>query len=165
MRLALPEDAATIGFLRASVWNSTYRGIYPDELLDQYPFELYLEKDTLLLRSPLQHWYLFSDGERPVGYFSFGPYNYGSYQDFTLCINHLYILEDYHGMGLGKRAFSVIKEYCHQQHIQKFFCGCNANNLPAISFYRHMGGIQGDQADPTLPKKDQIIHFEFYLGD
>jgi hypothetical protein len=28
-----------------------------------------------------------------------------------------------------------------------------------------MGGIQGDDADTTLPKEDQIIHFEFYLGD
>ena len=36
---------------------------------------------------------------------------------------------------------------------------------PAIAFYRHMGGIQGDDFPQDVPKEDQIIHFEFYIGD
>lgn len=159
------EDTLAIVHLRKQIWLQTYRGIYPDEMLDQYPYLLYLERDKRHIASADQHWYLFLDGPQQIGYFAFGPSHYGGYKDFELCLNHLYLLDGYKRQGLGTIAISVITEYCHQHGIRKFFCGCNANNLPAIAFYRHMGGIQGDEAPPDVPKEDQIIHFEFYLGE
>ena len=165
IRRALPEDARLISETRKVVWEETYRGIYPDEKLDKYDVSYYEQRDREHISNDAEHYYLFLDGKRCVGYFSYGPYHYGSYKDFDLCINHLYILSEYKAIGLGKSAFRQIIEYCHANKIEKFFCGCNANNIPAISFYRHMGGIQGGHADVTLPKEDQIIHFEFYLGD
>ena len=126
---------------------------------------LYTQRDREKILEAGNYYYLFMDGANCVGYFSFGPYHYGTYKDCTLCINHLYICKDYQGQGLSSFAFSVIREYCMQQGIDRFFCGCNANNLPAIAFYRHMGGITGDSPRMDVPKEDQIIHFEFYLGD
>lgn len=162
---ATVKDAATIAQTRYLVWQQTYRGIYPDDKLDAYDFDAYAKKDFNLLSDPANHYYLFMDGEKCVGYFSFGPYHYGKYKDFDLCINHLYIVDGYKGRGLGRRAFQEIMEACRQAGYRKYFCGCNASNLSGISFYRHMGGIEGDQPDLTLPKEDQIIHFEFYLGE
>ena len=162
---ATSQDAAMIAKTRKIVWDQTYRGIYSDSKLDQYDFAQYEQRDREKISQPDQHYFLFLDEGRCVGYFSFGPYHYGVYKDFTLCLNHLYVIREYQGKGLGKMAFSRIVEYCQKQHIRKFFYGCNANNIPAMAFYRHMGGKQGDTFDPALPKEDQIIHFEFYLGE
>ena len=150
---------------RRTVWNETYRGIYPNEKLDGYDVDYFEARDAEKLSEPEHHYYLFMDGSNCAGYFSFGPYHYKTYKDFSLCINNLYIRNGYKGQGLGTRAFDTVREYCKEQGISKFFCGCNANNKPAIGFYRHLGGIQGDTFLPDVPKEDQIIHFEFYLGD
>lgn len=158
-------DAATVARTRQQVWQQTYRGIYPDPKLDNYDLTRYTEQDRIKIADSANHYFLFWDKDVCVGYFSFGPYHYGSYKDFDLCINHLYILDGYKGRGLGRWAFDTIIEYCRQEGRNKFFCGCNANNLPAVTFYRHMGGIQGDMPDISLPAEDHIIHFEFYLGD
>lgn len=159
------QDAPLLAQTRKIVWQETYRGIYPDDMLDDYDLPAYTLKDAQRIAEPGNHYYLFFDGEECVGYFSFGPYHYGTYKDFKICLNHLYILRDYKGQGLGKRAFAVLRDYCKEQGIDKFFCGCNANNLPAIAFYRYMSGIEGDKALQDVPKHDQIIHFEFYLGE
>ena len=164
-RKATPEDAHFIARTRRLVWQETYRGIYSDEKLDHYDVVAYTIADRERIDDPHNHYYLFMDGESCAGYFSFGPYHYGRYKDFELCINHLYIRKEYQGMGLGKYAFSVIQEYCKRNRICRFFCGCNANNLPAVAFYRHMGGKVGDHPRADVPKQDQIIHFEFYLGE
>ena len=165
LKKATAADASLLAETRRTVWKETYRGIYPDSMLDEYDLELYTQKDAQRIREPGNHYFLFVDGHECIGYFSFGPYHYGNYKDFEICLNHLYIRKAYQGQGLGKTAISVLWDHCNEQGIDRFFCGCNANNLPAIAFYRHMGGIQGDEAPRYVPKHDQIIHFEFYLGD
>ena len=165
MLKASPEDARILAETRRTVWEETYRGIYPDAMLDGYDVAHYTERDRQRLEDPNHVYYLFMDGQTCVGYFSFGPYNYGTYKNFALCLNNLYILNSHKGIGLGQQAFHVIRQYCRDCEIDRFFCGCNANNLPAVTFYRHMGGIQGDEVPLDVPPQDQIIHFEFYLGE
>ena len=165
LRPARPEDAPLITNTRRAVWEQTYRGIYPDEKLDHYDHEHHLQRDTQLLSDPLQHYYLFFDGDRCVGYFSFGPYNYGTYKDFTLCLNSLYVLDGCKGRGLGRMAFSTLRAYAREQGIDRFFCGCNVHNLRAQGFYRHMGGQTGEICTGHADKSEDIIYFEFYTGD
>ena len=160
---ASAADAPVIAATRQLVWDQTYRGIYPDETIDSYDLAFYTDRDRRRMEEPDQHYYLFMDENRCVGYFSYGPYHYGQYKDFQVCLNNLYILDGFKGCGLGKQALSILREYCRNLGLDKFFCGCNANNHPAINFYRHMGGIAGDEARTDVPKQDQIIHFEFFL--
>lgn len=162
---AVPEDALLITETRRLVWNQTYRGIYPDHKLDQYDYEYHLNRDSELLCNPHHHYYLFMDGDHCVGYFSFGPYNYGAYKDFSLCLNSLYVLDGYKGRGLGKLAFARLRDYAKQQGIGRFFCGCNAHNVAAQGFYRYMGGVPGQICTGHADKSEDVIHFEFYTGD
>ena len=165
IRKACTKDALLITKTRRMVWEQTYRGIYPDHKLDFYDYEFHLNRDTSLLQCPSQHYYLFMDQDRCVGYFSYGPYNYGQYKDFDLCLNSLYILEGYKGRGLGKRAFEQLCAFALAQGIHRFFCGCNVHNAKAQGFYRHMGGIPGTISTGHEDKSEDIIHFEFYLGE
>lgn len=147
------------------VWEQTYRGIYPDEMLDQYDFAQHLQKDEARLASAGHHHYLFMDADRCIGYFSFGSANYGPYKDFTLCLNSLYICDGYKGHGLGTQAFRVVREYCAAHGLSKFYCGCNVHNPKAQGFYRHMGGIVGLISTGHANRSEDILHYEFYLGE
>ncbi len=149
---------------RQAVWQQTYRGIYPDDMLDHDDLEAFARRDRQRILDPRHRYYLFLDGGVCAGYVSFGPGNFGPYKNFSLCLNNLYIRKDYQGQGLGKRAFALLRQYCGSHGIEKFFCGCNAHNLPACSFYRHMGGRPGTMSCGHESKADDIIHFEFYLG-
>ena len=162
---ASQEDAIKIAVTRRIVWKETYPGIYPEQMWEEYDVQTYAAHDAKRIAQPEENYYVFLDGEQCVGYFSFGPYHHGTYKDFSVCLNHLYIRKSHQGQGLGKRAFDVVRAFCKEQGIDKFFCGCNANNAPALAFYRHMGGIQGDEPRLDVPPMDQIQHFEFYLGE
>ena len=150
---------------RRIVWEQTYRGIYPDTMIDAYDFEHHLQRDRDLIASPQHLYYLYMDGASCIGYFSFGPYNYGSYKDFSLCLNSLYICEGYKGKGLGKQAFEILKSFAKEHGITKYFCGCNVHNPAAQGLYSHMGGMIGDISTGHENKSEDIIHFEFYLGE
>ncbi len=163
-RKAAPSDAPLIARVRKIVWQETYRGIYPDAMLDGDDLEEATTRFAARIADTAHHVYLYFDGEVCAGYFAFGPSNFGPYKDFGLCLNNLYLRREYKGMGLGKQAFHVIFAHCQENRIDKFFCGCNLHNQNAVAFYRHMGGAQGDA--PVLHDQpyDDIIHFEFYTG-
>ena len=165
LKKASALDAIKIAETRRIVWQETYQGIYPDRMWEDYDLQTYAAHDAQRICEPGEKYYVYLDENRCVGYFSFGPYHHGTYKDFPVCLNHLYIRKSHQGRGLGKLAFATIWQYCTRQGITKFFCGCNANNLPAMTFYRHMGGMEGDQPRQDVPKMDQIVHFEFYLGE
>ena len=165
IRKASVADAVTIGQIRKIVWSETYRGIYPDEKIDQYDVQFHLERDSRILSDENQHFYLFETENCCVGYFSFGKSLYGPYKDYELCLNSLYLCREYKGKGLGKQAFALLRNFAREQGIEKFFCGCNAHNTPAQGFYLHMGGVPGISYTGHPDKSEDIIHFEFTTGD
>ncbi len=162
-RKAVPGDAFLLAATRCAVWRETYRGIYADEQLDHYDLEAQAQRDARQLADSRHHCYLFMDGLQCAGYFSYGPSNFGPYKDFALCLNQLYIRNGYKGQGLGRSAFQHLRAYCAQQGIGAFFCGCNIHNTPAVGFYRHMDGVEGDLPSPHPDPADDIISFDSNL--
>ena len=165
IRKASVADAPTIAATRCIVWEETYRGIYPDEMLDRYDFEMHRQKDAERLAQIEHTFYLFMDKDICAGYFSFGPPNYGPYKDFSLCLNSLYVRNAYQGIGLGRKAFEILRAYALKHELREFFCGCNIHNKNAQAFYRHMGGKEGLAFLGHENRSEDIIHFEFYLGE
>lgn len=41
------SDADLLGQLRQKAWSFTYRGIYPDEMIDQFDYAWHKERDLL----------------------------------------------------------------------------------------------------------------------
>lgn len=164
-RRAAASDARTLTETRRKVWATTYRGIYPDEMIDQYDYARHSVRDAQRISDPENDVFLAWDGEQCVGYFYYGPCGYGTYRDFDLCLNSLYFLLEYRRMGLGSRVFAQLRQVCRERGLTKFFCGCSCHNLPAQAFYRKMGGIVGEVHDGHADKAEDILYFEFYLGD
>ena len=164
-RRATVDDVRTLTETRQKIWATTYRGIYPDEMIDQYDFDCHAARDVLRITDARNDVFLAWDGGRCVGYFYYGPCGYGSYRDFELCLNSLYFLPEYRRMGLGRRVFAQLKAVCRVRNIRKFFCGCSCHNAPAQAFYRKMGGVVGEIHDGHANKAEDILYFEFYLGE
>ena len=163
-REAVPSDAPVLTDTRRKAWGSTYRGIYPDEMIDNFDFACYLARDVKRIEDPEQLVYLLMDGDTCGGYLCIGPPAWGAYKDFGFCLNALYILPPYQGQGFGRQAFALTAAECRRRGFQKFFCGCNAHNHKARNFYGHMGGHLGAaRLGHRNPAEDQV-YFEFALN-
>ncbi|MBR4194125.1 MAG: GNAT family N-acetyltransferase [Oscillospiraceae bacterium] len=161
---AAPEDAPILTETRRRVWDATYRGIYPDEMIDDYDYPFHSSRDLARISDPKNVVWLAMDGADCVGYLYVGPCGYGPYKDFDFCLNSLYFLPPYQHRGLGKLAFALVTEECRRFGFDKFFCGCNAHNFNARSFYEHMGGVLGAQSVGHENKAEDQVYYEFYLN-
>ena len=164
-RLARPDDAPILTATRQMVWDATYRGIYPDEMIDDYAFKIHLTRDNKRIADPRNTVWLAMDGDNCVGYLYVGPCGYGQYKDFDFCLNSLYFLPPYQGKGLGRAAFELAAAECRRRGFDKFFCGCSAHNHRARGFYEHMGGVLGAQSVGHANKAQDLVYYEFCLGE
>ena len=130
---AKEEDAKNISKLRAEIWNTTYRGIYRDELIDHYDFAYHESRDLQRIRDNSYHVYLILDRDNPIGYFYFQD-------DGEVHIQSLYVLLPYQNNGIGKEAFEIARAYCRNKSYKEFTCNCNQHNYKARAFYEHIGG-------------------------
>lgn len=141
IRRALLEDAATIIATRQKAWAATYRGIYPDAMIDDFDWEWHLEAEMRRLSHPDFYCHLVMDKGKCVGYLSYGPVCTGVWKDFRFRLHSLYLLPSYQRMGLGKRLFQLAQQACEEMGYRKLFLDCHPHNSNALSFYVHMGGV------------------------
>ena len=130
---ALTRDARTITRLRRVVWDETYRGIYPDEAIDNYCEAFHEARDLARILDPDHEVFVIRNDGTPVGYFSF------IHKD-KVHITSLYVIRSCKGLGAGSRAIDTVREYCKAHFLPSFTVNCNEHNLPARAFYEHMGG-------------------------
>lgn len=159
------EDCRTLAETRKRVWEATYRGIYPDEMIDRYDPEAKALQDRVTIEDEKQTVYLLFDEDDCVGYYCYGPSLHGSYKDFSLCLNALYLLPPYQRQGYGTSIFSILRHYARIWDIPKFFCSCNVKNLPAQAFYKKMGGVVGSISTGHENPAENQMYFEFYVGE
>lgn len=132
-RRAQEEDAAVIAKLRQEIWSTTYRGIYPDHMIDQFDYAWHTKMDAQRMKSPAYAVYLMVQEDRPIGY-------------ITLRISEpahllsLYLRQEYQRQGIGRRAFAFIREIFQEQGVSTFTCACQPDNEQAMAFYRRCGG-------------------------
>ena len=163
-RIAEQKDAPILAATRQKVWDATYRGIYPDEMIEQYDLAFFTAKDYERISNPENKVWLAMDAELCVGYLVVGPCGFGKYKDFDFCLNSLYLLPAYQNIGLGRKAFGLTAAECCSRGRNKFFCRCSPYNLNAVGFYKHMGGILGAQSLGHLNKAEDAVYFEFLLS-
>ena len=159
-RRALPEDAYLWATTRQKAWAATYRGIYPDDWIDNYDLAGKTAKDRKNLDDPAIISYVAMDEELCVGYFSYGPTENGAFY-----LRNLYFLPGYQGMGLGRRAFSCLQNDCIRLGFSEFYVHCNYHNLPARRFYEHMGGIYTGNNGFHENKAEDQCRYDYRITD
>ncbi len=160
-RLAEHKDCERISYLKKTIWGTTYRGIYKDELLDNFDLEKQTEKFKRMVDSETQL-YVIETEKEIIGYFAFGkPYH--QYEDYQIEFSLLYILKEYQGKGIGSSVFKFVEDKIEKMAIDKFYLCCNKYNYNAQKMYEKMGGkiIKIDEDDS---EKDRVqIYYEYDL--
>ena len=152
-------DAESIGRLRQRIWDTTYRGIYPDAAIDGFDYEWHRERDLRRISDPSFMVYLIRCGGVDIGYLIFRE------TDTGVWLHSLYVVREHQHRGIGRQAFGILKDYCAERGTDRFACNCNPHNENAIRFYRRMGGaVTGTDTGHENRQEDSVI-FEFVFAD
>lgn len=126
--LATEDDAQTIIELRKRIWATTYRGLYPDSMIDDFDYAWHLEKELQRIRHPENRVYRIVKDDRNIGYLSMRKTD-------VMMLQSLYVLEEYQHQGIGRMAFDFVKQYCRENDADSFICHCLPENQNARKFY------------------------------
>ena len=150
--LATEDDAKTIIELRQQIWATTYRGFYPDSMIDEFDYAWHLEKELKRIRNPQYRVYRIMKDDRNIGYLSVRKMD-------VVMLQSLYVLEEYQHQGIGRTAFEYVKQYCRENGADDFVCYCLPENLNARKFYEKMGGkVIGEDMDNEERWMNSVIY-------
>lgn len=151
---AKPEDARFLSEMRRKVWLTTYRGIYPDKMLDEFDYEFHDNKNLSMINSQEFSVYFISEKDEKIGYLIIQHKN-------PLYIQSLYLLEKSRGKGIGRKVFEFIRTRCRESGIDKFYLGCHPENKNALGFYEKMGGIITARDEGHENNNENSVKIEF----
>ena len=138
-RKACIEDCYAIAQLKRIVWNTTYKGIYPDEKKMKYNVEKNKKIFQKIIQNPDIDLYVAVVDKKIVGFMTCGkPYRPFLY--FQQEIGLLYILKEYQRRGIGKNLFRIARQQVEKSGYSEFFVSVNKYNYAAQEFYIAMGG-------------------------
>lgn len=160
IRKAKIEDCETISKLKLEIWETTYRGIYPDSKFDNYDFEKNTAKFKEIIEKENTHLYVVTHNDIIVGYVNFGiPWR--PFKDYTHDVTLLYLRKDFQKCGLGKQLFNLAYDYFRSIDVHRFFISCSKDNMNGRAFYEKMGGVIVDSGD----NNDEIpqVKFEYLI--
>ena len=150
--LATEDDAKTIVELRKRIWATTYRGSYPDSMIDDFDYAWHLEKELQRIRHPQYRVYRIVKDDRSIGYLT-------TRKTDVVMLQSLYILEEYQHQGIGRTAFDFVKRYCTEMGADSFVLHCLPDNRNARKFYEKMGGmVIGEDMDNEESWMDSVIY-------
>ena len=156
---AKTSDAAAISALRHRIWDTTYRGIYPDAVIDDFNYAWHQQRDLKKISDPSFTVYLIKCSDENIGYFIF------QLAGSVVWLHSLYVLQEYQNKGIGKLAFSILMDYCKEKEISRFACNCSPHNENAMRFYQRMGGVVIRTDTGHESKQEDGVIFEFDLTE
>ncbi len=157
------EDAHILAATRQKVWASTYRGIYPDKMIDEFDYDWHIKREQCNLQNPVFHTHLVMDGNECVGYFTYLLKDQPLWRDYRFRLYSLYLLSAYQGKGEGARIFRTVLTECKKAGCEKFYLSCQPQNIGAMGFYKHLGGrVVHEDVGHDNPAED-TVEFEFYV--
>lgn len=130
---AAEHDVMPIIELRRQIWATTYRGIYPDSMIDDFDYAWHKEKELQRIKNPAYAVYFITVDHRNIGYLSI-------HKAETVRLLSLYIVKEHQRQGIGRKAFDFVAEHCRSNNTDSFICSCVPENWNARYFYEKMGG-------------------------
>lgn len=144
VRPARPDDAAGIARVHVATWRSTYRGLIPDEYLDNLKEETRAAywKDVITrdVGAPDQPFVMVAEksGRGVVGFAVGGPERRGDPR-FKGELGAIYILEAHQRQGIGTRLVQAVARELLQRGCSTMLVWVLAKN-PCRPFYEALGG-------------------------
>ncbi|WP_299011622.1 GNAT family N-acetyltransferase [uncultured Shewanella sp.] len=138
-RVANINDSEVLANLHAESWRESYRGIFPDQFLDN---DVWVERRNSWanrLSSPKSNQYVLVaiDGDNICGFIcAFGNESarWGTF------IDNLHVSRTYQGKGIGKQLMHLIAKWADENYSHKgLYLEVLEDNSNARDFYHRMG--------------------------
>ena len=142
VRKATPSDARSIAGIYADSWRNTYAGLMPDELLiglDTDDRERHSWRHVLTRQSDNHLAFVAESNGLGVIGFSSGGLARDRQIEYDGEVYTLYVLDEHHGCGLGKRLFTTIAAQLVETYGSSMIVWVLRGN-PARFFYEALGG-------------------------
>lgn len=158
------NDAYGINYVSAYSWKETYTGLLPIEYLDNRIKNISnkVEVTKKYLRNYKGKYIVARDEKKVIGILAFGPSNIEKYPEYG-CINALYLLKKYQGLGIGKELFKRAINGLKEMGYSKILVECMTGNK-TINFYQKYTGYIVSQIDHAIKDlgnvKADIVLFE-----
>jgi ribosomal protein S18 acetylase RimI-like enzyme len=158
IREAIPEDASGIAQVHIQSWQTSYRGMVPDEVLDNLSIkrrEGYWQQITS--GSEILHFVFVAENEQEevVGFASGGRSRQESLP-FAGELYAIYLLEAYKRQGIGIKLFQAAIERLIVEGIDSMMLWVLADNYPARRFYEKMAGKYVTEQTITIGGKELL---------
>jgi ribosomal protein S18 acetylase RimI-like enzyme len=140
VRRAVLEDAESIGLVQVESWRKTYAGILPDAYLES----LNIEKHSMIWRQGLRVGRIFVFvAEDPWGIFGFiaGGAIRDPIEGYDAELYAIYLMPARQRRGVGQELALTLREALLMESFSGMVVWVLERNLPAISFYKRMGGL------------------------
>ncbi|MDE6140978.1 MAG: GNAT family N-acetyltransferase [Bacilli bacterium] len=139
IRLAIKEDVKNLSKLKQLVWDETYRGIYDDDIIDNFDYTKSENSFQGIIDNASISLYVVESEDELVGYMSVGvPVR--KFADYNQEIGLLYLRKDFQHQGIGRKLFNMGYNEIKNNGYANFFISCNKYNMKAREFYEKMGG-------------------------
>ena len=155
------DDCREVAHVITIAWNETYRGLVPDEFLDN----LYLNEEDRVKNSYNRfnefdnHQFVLEVDHKIVGYLNVGKTDDIEY-DKCGEINAIYIINDYKGYGYGKEMIKAGINELKNMDCDKMLIGCLVGN-PTNDFYKYLGGkLIKQRIFEKLKLPENVYYFE-----
>ncbi|QDP86124.1 GNAT family N-acetyltransferase [Chryseobacterium sp. SNU WT5] len=132
---ATENDIPLLRQLAEKSWNSAYAAILSQAQIEYMLAEMYSHSEiSNQLQNPNYHYYLILNDDNTAGFIGF-EFNYES---ATTKLHRIYLLEEFKGKGLGKKALIFLKEKVVETSDHRIILNVNKNN-PAKEMYESQG--------------------------
>lgn len=162
IRKAKESDARGIVEVNTYTWVTTYKGLMPDELLEKRvnTIDDRVPKTANSIREK-DNAYVALDGDKVIGIMSYGKSRNENYPESGE-IYSIYILNDYQGLGLGKKLFMIgINELIVKGYNSMILNVLDGNNT--IKFYEKYCGVKVGEKHENFGDtilSENIMYFE-----
>lgn len=128
------DDSYAISHVYEESWKHTYRGLLPQDFLDELPKGHWCE----LFDLPDWHTVVMTDGDEIIGSALFCPSRFEEFKDYGEIVA-IYLLPDYLHKGYGERLLDFVVQALRKLGYKKVFCYVLEGNERARRFYGKQG--------------------------
>ena len=140
IRPATLEDATAIARVHVASWQSTYRGMLPDEFLASLSETGYAERWKRVIGDGSSKVYVAEDGGDVVGFASGGRERAGE-NGYTGELYAIYVIDSAQRRGFGRELVRATVAGLRDLGLDDMIIWVLRDNQPARSFYERLGGV------------------------
>ncbi|QOW11857.1 GNAT family N-acetyltransferase [Kaistella flava (ex Peng et al. 2021)] len=122
---ASEKDIPLLQQLAEKSWNSAYANILSKEQIEYMLSEMYSHTEiSNHFRNPNYHYYVIVNDDLNAGFIGFENH----YEKDTTKLHRIYLLEEFKGKGLGKKAINFLKDKVAETSDKRIVLNVNKDN-------------------------------------